>query len=183
MPAPAGRHKNRYSGDRDMDSKNYTEVLIDGRIYTLGGAEDESYLQRVASYINEKHSQLKKRDGFLKQSGDYQSVMVELNIADDYFKAKEEVDKLKEQKNELEKEAYSHINFPAMKMTIINGGKKLLFIQIISIGSGPKPASPNVNCICSGCHCRRHAFVGAGRSQYFCLFSFHLIPLFPHTFS
>ena len=90
-----------------MDSKNYTEVLIDGRIYTLGGAEDESYLQRVASYINEKHSQLKKRDGFLKQSGDYQSVMVELNIADDYFKAKEEVDKLKEQKNELEKEAYS----------------------------------------------------------------------------
>ena len=76
-----------------MDSKNYTEVLIDGRIYTLGGAEDESYLQRVASYINEKHSQLKKRDGFLKQSGDYQSVMVELNIADDYFKAKEEVDK------------------------------------------------------------------------------------------
>ena len=25
-----------------MDTKNYTQVLIDGKIYTLGGTEDES---------------------------------------------------------------------------------------------------------------------------------------------
>ena len=34
-----------------MDSKNYTDVLINGKIYTLGGAEEERYLQPVASYI------------------------------------------------------------------------------------------------------------------------------------
>ena len=39
-----------------MESKNYAEVLIDGEIYTLEGQEEEAYLQKVASYINEKIS-------------------------------------------------------------------------------------------------------------------------------
>ena len=34
-----------------MDEKNYTEVLINGNVYTLGGAEDPEYLQKVAAYI------------------------------------------------------------------------------------------------------------------------------------
>ena len=33
-----------------METKNYAEVLIDGRIYTLGGAEEQEYLQKVAAY-------------------------------------------------------------------------------------------------------------------------------------
>lgn len=90
-----------------MKQKNYTEVLIDGKIYTLGGTEEEFYLQQVAAYINEKTGQLKKQDGFSKQSADYQSVMIQLNIADDYFKEQERADGLAEQKAALEKEAYS----------------------------------------------------------------------------
>ena len=31
----------KITGEHDMDTKHYTEVLIDGRIYTLGGTEDE----------------------------------------------------------------------------------------------------------------------------------------------
>ena len=31
-----------------MERKNYAEVLIDGKIYTLGGAEEQEYMQRVA---------------------------------------------------------------------------------------------------------------------------------------
>lgn len=90
-----------------MDQKNYTEVLIDGRIYTLGGMEDESYLQQVAGYISEKSARLKRQERFLKQSADYQSVMLALNIADDYFKEQERADGLAQQKSLLEKEAYS----------------------------------------------------------------------------
>lgn len=90
-----------------MNAKNYAEVLIDGKIYTLGGSEDEHYLQRVASYINEKTSQMKRQEGFSKQSQDYQAVMIELNIADDFFKAREEASLAKGQKDEMEKESYS----------------------------------------------------------------------------
>ena len=78
-----------------MDSKNYTDVLINGKIYTLGGAEEESYLQQVASYINEKMTRLQKQPGFTRQSEDYKSVMTYLNLADDYFKEKQYAARLK----------------------------------------------------------------------------------------
>lgn len=89
-----------------MGSKNYTDVLIAGKIYTLGGQEEESYLQQVASYLNDKISGLHRQDGFRKQPEDYQNVMTYLNIADDYFKERENAGALYEQKEELEKETY-----------------------------------------------------------------------------
>ena len=53
-----------------MSAKNYAEVLIDGKIYTLGGSEEEHYLQKVASYINEKTSLMRKAAGlFQTESG------------------------------------------------------------------------------------------------------------------
>lgn len=90
-----------------MEQKNYTQVLIDGRIYTLGGMEEEMYLQKVAAYINEKTGKIRKQEGFSRLSADFQAVMIELNIADDYFKEQERADRLAEQKAALEKEAYS----------------------------------------------------------------------------
>ena len=90
-----------------MDTKNYTQVLIDGKVYTLGGSEYESYLQKAASYVNEKNSAMRKVPGFTKQSADYQMVMTELNIADDYFKAVEWGEGMERQKNDMEKETYS----------------------------------------------------------------------------
>lgn len=90
-----------------MEQKNYTEVLIDGTIYTLGGMEGEAYLQRVAAYLNEKISNIRQQGGFRKQSAEYQALMVELNIADDYFKEQERADLLAEQKAAMEKDAYS----------------------------------------------------------------------------
>lgn len=50
-----------------MSSKNKTEVLIDGKIYTLSGYESEEYLQRVATYINNKLAELKKT-GWLRKT-------------------------------------------------------------------------------------------------------------------
>ncbi len=94
-------------GENGMDSKNYAEVLIDGEIYTLEGQEEEAYLQKVASYINEKISLMKKQKGFTKQNRDYQVTMVELNMADDYFKSQERAEQLEEQNRALEKETYS----------------------------------------------------------------------------
>ncbi|WP_333649686.1 cell division protein ZapA [Lacrimispora sp.] len=90
-----------------MNSKRYTEVLIDGKIYTLAGNEDESYIHRLAGYVNEMILTLKRQEGFSKQSAEYQNVMIELNMADDYFKARERINLLEQQKAEMEKETYS----------------------------------------------------------------------------
>ena len=37
-----------------MSSKNTAEVILGGKVIKLGGYESEEYLQRVASYINNK---------------------------------------------------------------------------------------------------------------------------------
>jgi len=90
-----------------MSEKHYAEVLIDGKIYTLGGAEEAHYLQKVASYINEKTAELKRQPGFTKQSQEYQAVMIELNIADDYFKAVDRAVSNERNRDDMEKESYS----------------------------------------------------------------------------
>ena len=68
--------------------KNYTEVTIAGKTYTLGGYEDAEYLQQIAAYINTCISDLHQVPGFLRQSADDQNMMLMLNLADDCFKAR-----------------------------------------------------------------------------------------------
>lgn len=86
--------------------KNYTEVNIAGKTYTLGGYEDPEYLQRIATYINTKRGELRAINGFPRQSADYQNIMLQLNLADDYFKAKNRVTVLEARLESLEKEVY-----------------------------------------------------------------------------
>ncbi len=89
-----------------MSSKNKAEVLIGGKIYTLSGYESEEYLQRVATYINNKLAEFKKLDGYNHQSRENKSMLLELNIADDYFKAKKQVEMVEEELTEKDKELY-----------------------------------------------------------------------------
>ena len=89
-----------------MASKTDTEVLIGGKVFTLSGYESEEYLQKVASYINNKIAEYNKIEGFKRQPIDTQNVLLQLNIADDYFKAKKQIELMEEQLSEKEKELY-----------------------------------------------------------------------------
>lgn len=90
-----------------MSSKTDTEVIIGGKVFTLSGYESEEYLQKVASYINNKANEFGKVDSFKRQSLDTQNVLMQLNIADDYFKAKKQVSLLEEDLQAKEKELYN----------------------------------------------------------------------------
>lgn len=89
-----------------MSSKTDTEVIIGGKVFTLSGYESEEYLQKVASYINNKVNEYGKVDSFRRQPLDTQSVLLQLNIADDYFKAKKQISILEEELQTKEKELY-----------------------------------------------------------------------------
>ena len=64
-----------------MTAKKSAEVIIDGKVYTLSGYEEEGYLQKVASYINNKIGELQKMDSYRRFSSDTKATLVELNIA------------------------------------------------------------------------------------------------------
>lgn len=77
-----------------MTSKNNTEVILGGKVYTLSGYESEEYLQKVAAYINGKLNEMMAEDGYRRLSSEIRANMMYLNIADDYFKAKKTADAL-----------------------------------------------------------------------------------------
>ena len=89
-----------------MASKTDTEVIIGGKVFTLSGYESEEYLQKVASYINNKVNEYSKVDSFRRQPLDTQGLLLQLNIADDYFKAKKQIALLEEELQRKEKELY-----------------------------------------------------------------------------
>lgn len=95
------------SGVIPMSVKTDTEVIIGGKVFTLSGYESEEYLQKVASYINNKMAEYNKVDAFKRQPVDTQNVLMQLNIADDYFKAKKQISLLEEEIQSKEKELYN----------------------------------------------------------------------------
>lgn len=89
-----------------MSSKRKTQVIIAGKIYTLSGYESEEYLQRVAAYLNGKISEFRNVDGYYKLSVEMRGILMNLNIADDYFKMKKKVEELEQDLLEKDKEIY-----------------------------------------------------------------------------
>ena len=89
-----------------MSSKSDTEVIIAGKVYTLSGYEGEDYLQRVAAYINNKINEINKREAFRRLPVDMKAALIEVNVADDLFKAKERIEKLEQELDIKEKELY-----------------------------------------------------------------------------
>lgn len=89
-----------------MSSKNNTEVILGGKVFTLSGYESEEYLQKVASYINNKLTEYNREDSFRRQSAEVRSNLMYLNIADEYFKAKKLGDELQNDVDRKDKEIY-----------------------------------------------------------------------------
>ena len=89
-----------------MSSKNYIDVIIDGKIYNIGGFESEAYLQKVATYINNMILDFKQNESYRMQNMDMQRILLEINIANDYSKAKKQADLLEGDLELKEKEVY-----------------------------------------------------------------------------
>ncbi len=89
-----------------VSSKNSTEVLIGGKVFTLSGFESEEYLQKVSTYLNHKIAECTSMDGYRRQSAENRNVLLALNIADDYFKAKKQGAVLEADVEQKDKEMY-----------------------------------------------------------------------------
>ena len=79
------------NGGYSMSAKTSAEVVIDGKVYTLSGYEGEEYLQKVAAYINSKINEFEAMDSMKHLPANMKSTLIQLNIADDYFKEKEKL--------------------------------------------------------------------------------------------
>ena len=89
-----------------MSAKTSAEVIIGGKVYTLSGYEGKEYLQKVAAYINDKINEFDRLDEYRNVPSAMKSTLLQLNIADDYFKAKAQVEKLEHDLDMKDREIY-----------------------------------------------------------------------------
>ena len=92
-------------GDR-MSVKTDIPVVIGGKVYTLSGYEGEEYLQKIALYINSKMTQLNEMPNYKRMNSDMQKILLDLNLADDYYKAKNQIDLLEKDMEEKDRIEY-----------------------------------------------------------------------------
>ena len=89
-----------------MPAKNEAEVAIGGRGITLSGYESREYIQKVAAYLDNKLDEHKKMESYNRLPLEFQNIMIQLNIADEFFKAKNMADTLKGDLESKDKEIY-----------------------------------------------------------------------------
>ena len=89
-----------------MSTKASTVVVIDKKEYNLSGFEQEDYLQMVAAYINQKITEMNQQESYKRIPQDMKNLMLQLNLADDYFKAKEQAEISGGKFSDLEKEIF-----------------------------------------------------------------------------
>jgi cell division protein ZapA len=89
-----------------MSAKTSAEVIIDGKVYTLSGYEGPEYMQRVAAYVNNKINEFDAIEDYRHLPLNMKATLIQLNIADDFFKAKAQVEKLEHDLEQKEKDIY-----------------------------------------------------------------------------
>lgn len=85
-----------------MTEKKRVDVMIDGRNFTIVGAENEDYIRDLAYYVDKKIRNLASKNDKLSQI--MAATLAALHIADELHIVKDELDKLKlETKDPLER--------------------------------------------------------------------------------
>lgn len=109
-----------------MAVKNDVQVVIDGKVITLSGYESNDYLQKIASYIDNRIKEFVQNDNYRRQNYDMQHTLIELNLADDYFKAKKQAELLQEEVEQKDKEIYDlKHDLIAIQLKLENAQKRL----------------------------------------------------------
>ena len=86
---------------------NKVKVRIYGQEYTIAGERDEETIRKVADHVNTKMRELGR--GFSSNGQGTLAVLTAINIADEYFGAQEEIQRLEESKAQLEKDVEHYI--------------------------------------------------------------------------
>ncbi|MCR4618556.1 MAG: cell division protein ZapA [Lachnospiraceae bacterium] len=75
-----------------MSDNNDLRITIGGKTLVVSGGDSAEHMQKVADYVNGKLEENKKSPGYERMSMDTKTILLELNIGDDYITAKDKLD-------------------------------------------------------------------------------------------
>ena len=89
-----------------MNEKNDIKVIINNKQYTISGYESEEYLQKIALFLNSRYAALAKEDGYKHLDEKHKNLMLQINLADEYYKMVEKKEDLEKEIEERNKEIF-----------------------------------------------------------------------------
>jgi len=84
--------------------ENRVDVLIDGKVVTLKSSEPEEYLHRLARYIDKKITDTTTASKTASLEERTKTLLIALNVADDYFKSLGGIKELEKMQSSIMKE-------------------------------------------------------------------------------
>ena len=79
-----------------MTKKSMVQVAIGGKVLTMGGADDETHIQRIASCVNHVLQEFEDKDEYRCLPADLKPVLIHINIAEELIKAQDQIQQLEE---------------------------------------------------------------------------------------
>ena len=89
----------------NMEGKRELSVVIDGKVYRLSGGSDIN-LHKLSSYVDGKIRELKKQPGYNKLSTEFRDILLALNITEELFKLRDEIEVFNQDSRDREQELY-----------------------------------------------------------------------------
>ena len=78
-----------------MTKTHLVQVVVGGKILTMGGSDDEVHIQKVASYVNHMIQSMEETGAYKALPTDLKPILIELNIADELIAAQDTIGQLK----------------------------------------------------------------------------------------
>ncbi|BBF42865.1 hypothetical protein lbkm_1550 [Lachnospiraceae bacterium KM106-2] len=107
-----------------MNKKNDVEVIINKKRYVLCGYESGDYLQKVATYLNGKHEELSAEESYQSLDAEMRNLLLDINIADDYFKAMKQIEQMEKDKESCNDDLFELRHDVIAKQTKIEENQK-----------------------------------------------------------
>ncbi|MCR5586311.1 MAG: cell division protein ZapA [Lachnospiraceae bacterium] len=98
---------------------NEQRVYIDGRPYVISGSASGEYLHKVADYIDGKIQEVSQQSYYSKLDPEMKSVLMYINLADDYYKTKQLLVESEDSKKKLQDDFFK------LKGTIADKDKEI----------------------------------------------------------
>jgi cell division protein ZapA len=84
--------------------ENRVDVVVNGEIFTIKSHESVDYLQRLAHYTSKRMDEISSKHAAVMINERIRTLLIALNIADDYFKVEPELTRLTAEREHFVKE-------------------------------------------------------------------------------
>ena len=112
-----------------MAESSDARIEIGGKTLVVSSESNPAHVQEVADYVNDKINEISNFSGYHNMSADTRTMLLELNIGDDYVSAKDKLDEVLIELAEKNKELFE----TKQELTSLKSNYELAKNQVVEL--------------------------------------------------